>query len=917
MKAMRCPRCGFEGELVGGGCARCGYGRVRVPSDSSSLMIGFSSSLTSRSSATSTTSKPLVMSTLTRGDVLHQGRYRLLDQMVLPANQQRQGTAWLATDTQSGNRRVVIREVIPPVGASSNKEQVVRSIALRLAELGQHPGFPSVLDTFSEQDSYYIVLRHIEGDSLATLIRRQGGALSERTVAEYGLQLCEMLSLLSRQQPPLVHGAISPETIIVSPDRSRVSLIHLPLFPPKGTPTDRDKAIPGYTAPEQARSGVVEPSSDLYALAATLHHAVTGYDPRERMAFFHPPARRLNPVVTPHMEAILSQALRLSTSQRYARPADMQQDLAALIASYPAVTAPSVAEEALNPVTNALRLSSAQMRQRSRNRSLLNTSIFGGVGVLALLVFLLVYLHPAFPSFSIASTNIALQNATATSVAQQNALKAELALELQTFQKKGIGISDGRLVFDTFTGRMDVDLKKRAGQALQQNDTSRAVNLLTQAVTADPTDGEAQIYNEDLHLLQSGAPYVTIVLGLPIDNSAADINFVRADMRAAFLAQHEVNVEGGLPHGLKLRILIDSSGANDDDVATVAQFIANRVSRAGNLDHIIGVVGWPFSSQTTDARDVVAAVHLPLVSQTASSVKLSGSSPYFFRVNPSDDLQGNTLAGFAVQQLHARTILVLRDPTDTYSVSLADAFTARVKALGATPISTDTFSESTTTVEQYQQKVVVDAIRNKVDIIFLAGLDVDAVRLTNAVGNLYRANPRNLTLANLKIMGGDAIDTDLLLGQGGNADATIAAKFPQDMRRLIFSSFADPAEWNGVPQKQWPVFFTDWVHTYQSSSIATNNAPDPTYDPILTYDAVRVIIDAATFLQGTLTGQAIRDALASLGKGKVPAFQGVSGRILFDDKGNPIDKAIVVLDVESSDSVNVIRLKQVAGTFMV
>ena len=129
------------------------------------------------------------------------------------------------------------------------------------------------------------------------------------------VRYCVLLSLLSRQQPPLVHGSINPETIIVSPDKTRVTLILLPLFPPKEQLITKNKVPSGYLAPEQAR-GVVEPSSDLYALGATLHHAVTGYDPGERMAFFHPPARRLNPAVTPKMEAILSQALRLSPSRQ-------------------------------------------------------------------------------------------------------------------------------------------------------------------------------------------------------------------------------------------------------------------------------------------------------------------------------------------------------------------------------------------------------------------------------------------------------------------------------------------------------------------------------------------------------------------------------------------------------------------------
>ena len=907
---MRCPRCYFDGHSTNGACPRCGY----YPMSASGDLPGRENraSVSSRPLTTSrplTVSSPLPVRTLKRGDVLRQGRYRVLEQLLLPENQQGQGTAWFATDTQSPQGRVIIREVSMLEELPANRSQVARSIALRLTELSQHPGFPKVIDVFNEQDNYYIVMRHMEGESLAALLRRQGGALPERMVAEFGRQLCEMLSILARQQPPMVHGGISPETIIVNQERTRVSLIHLPLFPPNEVASS--KAPSGYRAPEQVR-GSAELASDQYAVAATLHYAVTGYDANERMAFFHPPARRLNPAVSARMESILSQALRLSIPQRYARPSDMQKDFAALLTSYPPET-----DLSATPVTTPLALDSLQMRQRSRNRSLLDVGIFAGIGIIVLFGFLLFYVRP-FAGIGANSVSASpTPNLTATALALQQAFNGELAVEAQTYQKSGIGMSDGRFAFDIYRGRNDLNEKKQAGLAIQQGNGSSAVDLLRKATAEDPNDGEAQIYNEDVHVLQSGAPSVTVVLGLPIDGSDADINRDRTNMEAAFLMQHKVNLANLLPHGLKLRILIDSSGANTSDVATVAQFIANRVSLAGNLDHIIAVVGWPYSKETINARDIIASVHLPLISQTASSVKLTNTNPYFFRVNPADDQQGKTLGELAVNQLHAKTILVLRDQTDSYSDSLADAFIGDAKALNATIINnpSDYFSESNTTVAQYS-KVVDDAIANKVDLIFMAGFDVDAVRLAVAVGNAYRANPTSVYLQSLKILGGDGLDTGLVLGQGNGPDSALAVQYPQDMQRLIFSAFGDPDEWAflKIPQNKWPSFFADWKSTYQSSTV-TAPAPPPGNDAILTYDAVGVVINAASLVHGNLTGQAIRDALASLGTGSIPVFQGVSGQIHFGADSNPIDKAVVVLQVADVNGSNQIILRAVGGKF--
>ena len=188
---MHCPRCGFEGEPVEGGCARCGYGRVKVPSgglrngnslrNQSPFPVQPNGSFIANQSPSS--AKTFTVRTLKRGDLLRRGRYRLLEQLTLPENQQDQGTAWFATDTQSPNLRVIIREIALPGEDVANKERIVRSIASRMAELAQHPGFPKMLDVFNEQGTYYIVLQHVEGESLASALRRQGGALPERIVA--------------------------------------------------------------------------------------------------------------------------------------------------------------------------------------------------------------------------------------------------------------------------------------------------------------------------------------------------------------------------------------------------------------------------------------------------------------------------------------------------------------------------------------------------------------------------------------------------------------------------------------------------------------------------------------------------------------------------------------------------------------
>lgn len=378
---MRCPRCQFEGNMVYGRCARCGY--VPAQGSSGSLRVA---------SMVSTPSPRMVNPyTLMRGDTLSQGRYRIVNQIVLPDPQQKQAAAWEAQDLQVLQRRVVIRQfVVPPaLLGTASVGQVASELAQRLHGLGQQEGFPKVIDFFGNPRAYFIVTLPPEGESLAVQLNLHGGALPEKVVAEYGYQICGLLVRLADQQPPIVHGSINPDTIIVNPDGRRVSLNHIPLFRPATPSSGGELSSSGYYAPEQMR-GEVDPSSDLYALAATMHHAVTGYHPQERLAFFHPPARRLNPAVSPQMELILTRQLSLSKSQRYAHPLEMQSELASLIASYPEPTTGESPALALDP----LQLNASQLREQMHSNTLLNYGVFAAIIVLLLVGVFIALLRP-------------------------------------------------------------------------------------------------------------------------------------------------------------------------------------------------------------------------------------------------------------------------------------------------------------------------------------------------------------------------------------------------------------------------------------------------------------------------------------------------------------------------------------------
>jgi ABC-type branched-subunit amino acid transport system substrate-binding protein len=889
---MRCPQCHFEGEPLDGGCPRCGYGRrpdrrTRSAPLSQSYQSGAGREVVVTAPLGVMTTKPLAV-----GELLRQGRYRILEELPLPKNQYDQGKAWLARDAQSLNRLVVIREVAPRAKTVGEIEAEVRAIALRQAELGQYPGLPHLIDLFSERHGYYLVFQQPEGRSLEQIVQQEG-PLPEGVVAEYGRQICEVLQTLASQEPPLVHGAISPETVIISADGQQAILTRLPLYPPRLPPEMQGKAFAGYFAPEQFH-GITDGRADLYGLTATLYHALTGYDPTQHMAFFYPPARRLNSRISPRMEAILTRGLRLAAAQRYARPAQLRQDLEEVIAY-----------AGRRGQTRELPARTEGTREEGR-KAISSPVTFALVTVL---VFALLFGGLFFASLRAPTPSSNLNPAaTATALAQQtaiarkatqdaNAWQAELNRERQSWQTQGIAVSDGRFVFDTYPGRKDVTQKMTAAQALQRGDLDAAAGALNQAIAADPTDAEALIYSQNLLIEQNGQPFMTIVVGLSFSSDPQALAATRAMLQAIYVAQYEINEFAWLPHNYQLRILIAGSPPDTGSVTSAARFVVNRVIQSDNLDHIIGVVGWPSGSQTRAVRDLIASAHIPLIAQLAPDIDLVGN-PYFFRISPPYNSQGDALASFALEQLHAHAILVMRSPGDPSSVAMADAFTSRVQTLHGTVVENarDTFSTLTTPVEGYST-AVEDALAHQADVIFLAGTDVDAIRLVHEIGLLSRLQPGNTALANLKVLAGPAAASALLLGQGDSTDALLARTFPQDLQRLYVLSYADPSEWAGVAPLEQPTLFTDWAGIFQNQIQSEENAPPPDQSAIMTYDAVRVLARAASYVKGTLNGSDVRTMLEELGNGPLPAFQGASGLISFDSLGNPTDKALAILAI--------------------
>ncbi|MCX7609293.1 MAG: serine/threonine-protein kinase [Anaerolineales bacterium] len=194
-----------------------------------------------------------------------------------------------------------------------------------------HPAIPRIYDYFSVDDRSYLVLEFINGKDLEAVINETPGFLSEELVLAWAIELCDVLSYLHSHKPdPIIFRDMKPSNVMIN-QQGHVVLVDFGIAKPfqagqKGTMIGTE----GYSPPEQYR-GEATPLADIYALGATLHHALTRRDPRLEppFSFGERPVRKINPAVSPEFEAVINTALQYNPQDRFQSAEAMKQALIA------------------------------------------------------------------------------------------------------------------------------------------------------------------------------------------------------------------------------------------------------------------------------------------------------------------------------------------------------------------------------------------------------------------------------------------------------------------------------------------------------------------------------------------------------------------------------------------------------------
>ncbi len=226
------------------------------------------------------------------GAVLLRGSYRLTRFIASGGF----GMTYLATDNL--DRTVVIKECFPssicfrqgvqvvPLSRASAGEfetlvDLFKTEARNLSRLS-HPNIVKVHQVFDDNNTAYMVLDYVAGRDLASKLDRKKKPLPPETVTAIADKLVDAVATIHAAN--VLHRDISPDNILLT-DENEPVLIDFGAARQVAINTSRKLSAmrmvkDGYSPQEfYSTSDEMHFSSDLYSLAASLHHAIVGYPP--------------------------------------------------------------------------------------------------------------------------------------------------------------------------------------------------------------------------------------------------------------------------------------------------------------------------------------------------------------------------------------------------------------------------------------------------------------------------------------------------------------------------------------------------------------------------------------------------------------------------------------------------------------
>ena len=316
-----------------------------------------------------------------------------------------------------------------------------------------------------------------------------------------------------------------------------------------------------------------------------------------------------------------------------------------------------------------------------------------------------------------------------------------------------------------------------------------------------------------------------------------------------------------------------------DDQAVPASGQANATKLVGKKD-VLGVVGPLNSGVAQQMQGVFAAANLAQVSPANTNPSLSQGDnwgkgefkrpfPTYFRTAATDVVQGKFAAQYLFKDAGKKKVFVV-DDKQTYGAGLAAIFSAEFTRLGGKVVGTDHVTVKETDFSSTADKVKASGA----DSVYFGGQYPEGGLLSDQIKK---------TGAKIPTMGGDGIYDPAFIAASAEAnDGDLATSIGYPVEKL------DTAK--------------KFIADYKAAGYKDAYAAYGGYS----YDAGWAIIQAVKAVVAANGGKVPTDARAKVTEalGKV-SFDGVTGKVSFDEFGDTTNKQLTVYKVEGGKWIDV------------
>lgn len=254
------------------------------------------------------------------GDILDR-KYKILELI----GEGGMSKVWLARDEKLGSFWAVkeISKISKKYQHLVDEDKTLKE--LEIMKSLNHPALPRIVDVIDEEYTLCVVMDHIDGGNLDDLLEKYGPQ-SEEVVADWMIEVCDILTYLHSLDPPVIYKDLKPANLMLDKD-GHIRIIDFGIAKRaqgKGAGTTALGTY-GYASPEH-HAGTTDARSDIYSLGATTYRLVTGMDPEEPPYTIYP-IRQVNPKLSQGLEKIVIKATKPDPSDRYQTATDMASAL--------------------------------------------------------------------------------------------------------------------------------------------------------------------------------------------------------------------------------------------------------------------------------------------------------------------------------------------------------------------------------------------------------------------------------------------------------------------------------------------------------------------------------------------------------------------------------------------------------------